>query len=296
MQESSSRDSVMPASTIICGSTTLDLSSPRIMGVLNITPDSFSDGGELFDSRGPRLDDIRRRADAMVAEGAALLDVGGESTRPGASPVSEQEELDRVIPVVRAIRAASDVIVSVDTSSPAVMAEAASAGAGLINDVRALQRPGALEVAARVGLPICLMHMQGDPQTMQDAPKYSDVVAEVSAFLDRRSEACRAAGIPRDKLLFDPGFGFGKSLEHNLHLLRRLPELARSGLPLLVGLSRKSLIAKLTGRGLEARLPGSLALALLAAQGGARVLRVHDVGETADVLRILKAVEGAPGT
>lgn len=293
-QETSLPGDVMPASAIICGSKTLDLSAPRIMGVLNITPDSFSDGGKLFDSSGPRLDEIRRRASAMAVEGAAVLDVGGESTRPGASPVSEQEELDRVIPVIETIGDATDVIVSVDTSSPAVMTEAASAGAGLINDVRALQRPGALDVAAGLGLPVCLMHMQGEPQTMQEAPTYTDVVAEIAAFLARRAEACRAAGISNEKILFDPGFGFGKSLDHNLDLLRRLPELARRGFPLLVGLSRKSLIAKLTGRAVQARLPGSLALALLAAQRGARVLRVHDVGETADVLRILKAVEGAP--
>lgn len=268
----------------------LDLSVPRVMGVLNITPDSFSDGGELLRDGRPDLDRVRRTAEAMVAAGAAVLDVGGESTRPGAAPVSEARELDRVVPVIEAIANCTDALVSVDTSTPAVMVEAARAGAGLLNDVRALHRPGALEAAAGLGLPVCLMHMQGEPGTMQDAPRYADVVVEVATFLHTRVEACVAVGIPRDRILLDPGFGFGKTLEHNLELLRRLDELAGLGHPLLVGLSRKSLIAKLTGRDLGERLPGSLALALLAAQGGARLLRVHDVAETVDVLRILEAV------
>jgi dihydropteroate synthase len=262
------------------------------MGVLNITPDSFSDGGVLYGAAGPDLDGVRRLAEAMVAQGAAVLDVGGESTRPGAAPVSEQEELDRVVPVVEAISDLSEAIVSVDTSTPAVMEAAAGVGAGLINDVRALQRPGALEVAARLGLPVCLMHMQGDPQTMQASPSYTDVVTEVRDFLLGRADACLAAGFAQEQILLDPGFGFGKTLEHNLDLLRRLPELADAGYPLLAGLSRKSMIARLTGRDVADRLPGSLALALLAAQGGARLLRVHDVAETTDALRILEAVQG----
>jgi dihydropteroate synthase len=276
---------------LICGGKPLDLRTPRIMGVLNITPDSFSDGGQLFSGCGPDLDRVCRLAQSMVDEGAAVLDVGGESTRPGAAAVSEQEELDRVVPVIEALGRVTDAVVSVDTSTPAVMIEAAGAGAGLINDVRALQRPGALQAAAPLGLPVCLMHMQGDPQTMQDSPRYDDVVAEVAAFLRSRADACRTAGVRDGQILLDPGFGFGKTLEHNLELLRRLPELAGVGYPLLVGLSRKSLIAKLTGRAVDARLPGSLALAMLAAQRGARLLRVHDVGETADVLRILEAIQ-----
>lgn len=280
----------MPDTVITCGSRCLDLRSPQVMGVLNITPDSFSDGGDLYNAQGPDLDRVRKAAEAMVAEGAAVLDVGGESTRPGAAVVAEQEELDRVIPVIEAIRDVVDVVISIDTSTPAVMAEAARAGAGLINDVRALQRPRALETAAALELPVCLMHMQGDPQTMQRSPRYDDVVVDVGRFLLDRVAACRAVGIPEARLLLDPGFGFGKSLAHNLSLLRRLPELAKIGYPLAVGLSRKSMIGKLTGRKVDERLPGSLALALLAVQGGARLLRVHDVGETTDVLRIFQAV------
>jgi len=264
------------------------------MGVLNVTPDSFSDGGQLFTAGRPDLDRVRSRAEAMVTAGATILDVGGESTRPGAAPVSEQEELDRVLPVVEAIAAQTDALVSVDTSTPAVMREAARAGAGLINDVRALRRPGALEMAASLALPVCLMHMQGEPGTMQAAPVYEHVVEDVAAFLRERTDACRDAGIAPGQILLDPGFGFGKTLDHNLTLLRSLGDLAGLGYPLLVGLSRKSLIAKLTGRDVEDRLPGSLALALLAAQRGARILRVHDVAETADVLRILEAVEQTP--
>ena len=261
------------------------------MGVLNVTPDSFSDGGRFY--RGGRidLDALRREAAAMADAGAAILDVGGESTRPGAAQISIDEELERVVPVVAAIADDCDVIVSVDTSTPEVMREAAAAGAGLINDVRALARPGALAMAASLALPVCLMHMQGTPATMQDAPRYDDVVAEVADFLAARAAASIDAGISAQRLLLDPGFGFGKTLGHNLQLLVRLPELAALGFPLLVGLSRKSLIAKLTGRDVDARLPGSLALALIAVQGGATVLRVHDVAETADVLKIFNAVE-----
>ena len=269
----------------------LDLSRPRVMGVLNVTPDSFSDGGRLYAGSRVDMEAVYATADAMVASGAAVLDVGGESTRPGARPVSEQEELDRVLPVVEALRARWDALVSVDTSTPGVIRAAAAAGADLINDVRALTRPGALAAAAATGLPVCLMHMQGTPQTMQKAPRYADVVADVAAFLEARMETCLGAGIDRERILLDPGFGFGKTVDHNLELLRRLPELAALGPPLLVGLSRKSLIGKLTGRDVADRLPGSLALALLATQRGARLLRVHDVAETVDVLRILEAFD-----
>lgn len=262
------------------------LSAPVVMGVLNITPDSFSDGGR-FD----RPDVALGRARQMVEDGAGIIDVGGESTRPGAQPVSEQEELDRVMPVIQALVRELDTPVSVDTSSPVVMRQAAAAGAALINDVRALRRPGALQAAAETGLPVCLMHMQGSPDTMQRRPGYGDVVTEVREFLEARIHACEAAGIPRQRLLADPGFGFGKSLEHNLVLLRELTALGSLGVPLLVGMSRKSMIDKLLGRPVDERLAGSLALALLAVQRGAAVIRVHDVRETVDILRVRQAVE-----
>ncbi|MCH8542667.1 MAG: dihydropteroate synthase [Alcanivorax sp.] len=271
--------------TLQCGARTLTLSAPVVMGVLNVTPDSFSDGGR-FIGRDAALHQARQ----MHADGAAIIDVGGESTRPGALPVSEQEELDRVIPVVEAIAAELDTIISLDTSTPAVIRAGAAAGAGLINDVRALQRPGALEAVALTGLPVCLMHMQGEPDTMQQAPRYDDVVADVLAFLRQRIQACEAAGIGRERLLLDPGFGFGKTLAHNLRLLRELDRLAAEGLPLLVGMSRKSMIAKLLGRGVDERLPASLALAVMAAERGAAILRVHDVRETSDALRMTQAV------
>jgi dihydropteroate synthase len=274
-----------------CAGRRLDLSRPRIMGVLNITPDSFSDGGRWLRDGRPDLDTLRRAAAAMVAAGAAVIDVGGESTRPGAAPVSEQQELERVLPVVEALVAELDAVVSVDTSTPAVMRAAAAAGAGMLNDVRALQREGALEAAATCRLPVCLMHMQGTPATMQEQPVYTEVLDEVESFLRARIAACTAAGLPRESLLLDPGFGFGKTVQHNLQLLAGLPRLAALGLPLLVGLSRKSLLATLTGRPVEQRLAGSLALALLAAQRGACLLRVHDVEETGDVLRVLAALE-----
>jgi dihydropteroate synthase len=261
------------------------------MGVLNVTPDSFSDGGVLYRDGRPDIDLALSRAREMADDGAAVLDIGGESTRPGASPVGLAEEMDRVLPLVEAIAAELDVVVSVDTSSPQLMAEAARAGAGLINDVRALTRQGALEAAAATGLPVCLMHMQGEPGTMQHAPRYDDVVSQVSAFLADRVAACEEAGIDRDRLLLDPGFGFGKTVGHNLQLLRGLPRLAGMGLPLLVGLSRKSLIGKLIGRGVEQRLPASLALAVLAAERGAAIVRTHDVAATADALGMWVALE-----
>jgi dihydropteroate synthase len=263
----------------------LDFSVPRIMGILNVTPDSFSDGGR-FD----RLDAALYHAERMVVDGADILDVGGESTRPGAQPVSEAEELDRVIPVIEALSARFDKPVSIDTSKPAVMREAVAVGARMINDVNALRAEGAVAVAAEAGVPVCLMHMQGEPRTMQRSPHYDDVVTEVRDFLLERARVCEVAGIPREAILFDPGFGFGKTLEHNLELLRRLPVLCATGYPVLAGISRKSMIGALTGREVDDRLAGSLAMALLALEGGARILRVHDVAETRDVLRVWTAV------
>ncbi len=267
------------------------MSCQRIMGVINTTPDSFSDGGTLYQGTRLDLDHAMARAEQMVADGAAVLDIGGESTRPGAAPVSVQEELDRVIPLVAKISTELDAVISVDTSTPEVMREAAGQGAGLINDVRALRRGGALEAAAETGLPVCLMHMQGEPTTMQQNPEYGDVVEEVGAFLAERIGACEQAGIPREKLMLDPGFGFGKTVAHNLQLLAGLPALAAQGLPLLVGLSRKSLIGKLLGRDIDQRLPASLALAVLAAERGASIIRTHDVAETADAVAMVTALE-----
>ncbi|BBM02041.1 dihydropteroate synthase [Microbulbifer sp. GL-2] len=261
------------------------------MGVLNTTPDSFSDGGSYYAAGSLDLSLVLRRAEQMLGEGAAILDVGGESTRPGACPVSEQEELDRVIPVVEAICSNFGAIVSVDTSSPAVMHIAAAAGAGLINDVRALERPGALEAAEQTGLPVCLMHMQGQPGSMQKAPSYMNVVEEVAAYLEQRVAACEGQGIARERLILDPGFGFGKTDEHNLALLRGLSQLASFNMPILAGLSRKSMIGRLLQREVGERLSGSLALAMMAAQRGASILRAHDVAETVDVLRLRQMID-----
>jgi dihydropteroate synthase len=261
------------------------------MGVINTTPDSFSDGGTLY--RGSQLDLERAMARArdMVAAGAGILDIGGESTRPGAEPVSQALEMDRVLPLVERIAAELDTVVSVDTSSPGLMREAAGAGAGLLNDVRALSRDGALEAAAASKLPICLMHMQGEPGTMQAAPGYTDVVAEVAQYLLGRIKACEQQGIGQNRLLLDPGFGFGKSVRHNMQLLQGLPQLAELGLPLLVGFSRKSMIGKLLGREVQGRLPASLALAVLSVQRGAAIIRTHDVEATADAVAMWVAME-----
>jgi dihydropteroate synthase len=276
--------------SLICGRHSLDLSHPLVMAILNITPDSFSDAGRYYADGKVDLDGVLRVAEDHLAQGAVILDVGGESTRPGAKTVSEQEELDRVIPVIEALVKRFDVLVSVDTSRPQVMLEAAAKGSSLINDVRALQLDGALQAAAKTGLPVCLMHMQGQPQTMQDRPEYDDVFMDVSQFLQKRIEAAEQAGISRNKILLDPGFGFGKSLAHNLGLLRQLPDLVAYGYPVLVGLSRKSMLSHITNRMVEQRLAGSLALALLAVQAGAKIIRVHDVAETVDVLKVLAAV------
>ena len=274
-----------------CAGRRLDLSRPVVMGIINVTPDSFSDGATLY--RGSNLDIERAmtRAREMVASGAAILDIGGESTRPGASPVSVNEEMDRVLPLVARIAAELETVISVDTSTPVLMREAANAGAGLLNDVRALTREGALEAAAAANVPICLMHMQGEPGNMQVAPHYDDVVEDVCEYLQSRIACCERQGIARNRLLLDPGFGFGKSVTHNLKLLRELPRLAAIGLPLVVSLSRKSLIGKLLGREVGQRLPASLALAVLAAQRGAAVIRTHDVAATVDAVSMLMALE-----
>ena len=274
------------AASLQCGTRTVDLLRPAIMGILNVTPDSFYDGG-LFSS----VEQAVRHARRMVDEGAHLIDVGGESTRPGATPVDADEEIRRVVPVIRALADADiPVPVSIDTSKPEVMKAAVAAGAGLINDVRALRVPGALDAAAEMGVPVCLMHMQGQPQTMQARPSYKDVVSEVVEFLGRRVDEAVAAGIPRSRLLIDPGFGFGKTVEHNLVLLRRLSDLRSLGLPLLVGLSRKSLIGALLGTPPADRLADSVALALMALREGASMVRVHDIRPTCDALRLFEAV------
>lgn len=274
------------APSLRCGSHRLDLSVPRVMGVLNVTPDSFSDGG-----RHNVLDDALRHAERMLAEGAAIIDVGGESTRPGAEVVPAQQELDRVAPVVEALVRELDVLVSVDTSNAAVMREAGALGAGMLNDVRALEREGALQAAAQSGLPVCLMHRQGEPQTMQQAPHYDQPIEDaVAEFLLQRVAACEGAGLGRERLLLDPGFGFGKTVAHNLRLLNRLEALGELDLPLLVGMSRKSMIGKVLGRPVEERLAGGLALSALAVERGAKIFRVHDVAATVDAVNMAWAV------
>jgi dihydropteroate synthase len=282
----------MPSPPVLlrCADRTLDLTQPVVMGVLNVTPDSFSDGGRFAS-----LDAAVEQGLRMAAEGAALLDVGGESTRPGAQAVSVADELQRVLPVIERLRAATTAVISVDTSKPEVMRVAAAAGAGFINDVRALREPGALEAAAASGCGLCLMHMQGEPRSMQVAPHYTDVVGEVRSFLTARVAACRSAGIDAARLTVDPGFGFGKNLEHNLTLLRHLAQLAADGTPLLVGLSRKSTVGTLTGRGPGERVYGSVALAVIAALRGARIVRAHDVAATVDALKVAAAVQGQDG-
>lgn len=268
-----------------CGGRDLDLSWPVVMGVLNVTPDSFSDGGRYV-----AIDAALRLAEKMCQDGAGIIDVGGESTRPGAAPVSSNEELDRVMPVVEAIHQRFDVIISLDTSTPALITAGASAGAGLINDVRALQRSGALAAAAATSLPICLMHMQGEPDTMQLRPHYDSVCDEVMAFLRERAEACINAGIAAERLLYDPGFGFGKTLSHNLSLLKHFERLQALGGPLLVGMSRKSMLGQvLGGAAVNARAAAGLAAAVLAVERGARIIRTHDVRETADALALWQA-------
>ncbi|MEL4245650.1 dihydropteroate synthase [Shewanella xiamenensis] len=271
---------------LIAGTKRLSLASPVVMGILNVTPDSFSDGGK-FSS----FELACQHADEMVAQGALIIDIGGESTRPGAADVSTDDELARVVPLVEYVAKHHDVWISVDTSKPEVMRQAVNAGAHLINDVRALLEPGALETAAQLNVPICLMHMQGAPRTMQSAPEYQDVIADVFKFLNERIQACLEAGIPRERLLIDPGFGFGKTLEHNYELLAKLECFAQFELPILIGLSRKSMIGNLLARPTSERLAGSLAGAMIAAQKGAHIIRVHDVPETVDMLKVLQATQ-----
>lgn len=271
-----------------CGSRVLDLSRPHVMGILNVTPDSFSDGGRFN-----QQDAALRHAAEMVAAGATLIDIGGESTRPGARVVSPTEELERVAPVVEAIARELDVVISVDTSTPAVMRETARLGAGLINDVRSLQRDGALDAAVDTGLPVCLMHMRGEPGNMQDDPRYPDILQEVLDFLGERIAVCETVGIAREKIIVDPGFGFAKTQNHNLNLFRQMERLLELGCPMLVGVSRKSMVGRALGREVDERLYGSLALAALAVAKGASIIRVHDVAETVDVVQMIHAVESA---
>jgi dihydropteroate synthase len=268
-----------------CGGRALNLSRTAIMGILNITPDSFSDGG-VFMQPQKAVD----HAAAMAEQGANIIDIGGESTRPGAQAVAMQQELDRVLPVLEALSPNLDIPISIDTSKPEVMRAARAAGAGFINDVYALREDGALHAAAETGLPVCLMHMQGEPRTMQQHPKYGDVVVEVTKFLQQRIQAAEAAGISRDKIIVDPGFGFGKTLEHNLELLRNLSSFKSFDMPVLAGLSRKSMIGMALGLPVEQRLNASIALALIAVSQGARIVRVHDVRETAEALRMYETV------
>lgn len=279
--------------TLQCGQRSLSLETPKIMGVLNVTPDSFSDGGQLLSSSGLLLQDrLLERAAQMVKAGAAILDIGGESTRPGAAPVSLQQELDRVMDAVRVIAPRLDVILSVDTSTPEVMREAAQAGAGLLNDVRAFLREGALDVAVASRLPVCLMHMSDEPDRMQQQTDYGDVVTDVKTFLERRIAVCLETGISKDQVMIDPGFGFGKTVAQNYEMLRRLEEFSSFELPILVGVSRKSMIGAITGRPASERVVPSAVLAVMAAARGASVIRVHDVAETADALGVWQATEG----
>ncbi|WP_434638527.1 dihydropteroate synthase [Klebsiella sp. I138] len=269
---------------LVAQGSTLDLSHPHVMGILNVTPDSFSDGGTHNS-----LVEAVKHANLMINAGATIIDIGGESTRPGALDVSVEEELARVIPVVEAIAQRFEVWISVDTSKPEVIRESARAGAHIINDIRSLTEPGALAAAAQTELPVCLMHMQGQPKTMQEAPKYDDVFADVGRFFTEHIVRCEQAGIAKEKLLLDPGFGFGKNLSHNYELLARLGEFHHFGLPLLVGMSRKSMVGQLLNVGPTERLSGSLACAVIAAMQGAQIIRVHDVKETVEALRVVEA-------
>ncbi len=264
---------------------TLNLAQPAVMGVLNVTPDSFSDGGKFLDPARALEHALR-----LVAEGAQIIDIGGESTRPGATPIATDEELRRVIPIIRALATQSPVLISVDTSNPQVIEQAIAAGAGLVNDVRALREPGALAAVARSSAAVCLMHMRGEPPIMQRSPVYQDVRAEVRGQLQERLATCVAAGIDAGRLCIDPGFGFGKSVAHNLELLRHLADLTDLGVPVMAGLSRKSMLATLTGRAPEDRLAGSIALACVAVLNGARIIRAHDVAATLDAVRVAHAV------
>lgn len=268
--------------------TELNLSTPQVMGILNVTPDSFSDGGTHNS-----LNDAVNHAAKLIAEGASIIDIGGESTRPGASDVSIDEELQRVVPVVEAIRQRFDVWISVDTSKAQVITESANAGASIINDIRSLQEPGALEAAAKTGLPVCIMHMQGDPKTMQQSPHYENVVMDVDRFLQENIQRCVDAGIEKNQIILDPGFGFGKNLAHNYQLLAHLSELHHFGLPILAGMSRKSMVGQLLNVPPQERVAGSVACAVIAAMQGAQIIRVHDVKETVDAMKVVQATLSA---
>ncbi len=272
-----------------CGRFHFDLSRPLVMGIVNATPDSFSDGGLYL-----QHDNALAHAHQLIADGADILDIGGESTRPGARPVSVQEELDRVLPIIEGLRGTS-VPISIDTVKPEVMRAAINAGAQMVNDINALQDTAAMEAVASSNAAVCLMHKQGDPQTMQQQPHYKNVVSEISAFLRERIAAAEAAGIQRERVVIDPGFGFGKTLAHNLALLRQLKSLTELGVPLLAGLSRKSMLGALTGQDVSQRLPASVAAALIAVQRGATIVRVHDVRATVDALKIWDAVNNMNG-
>jgi dihydropteroate synthase len=274
-------DLMMTATKLQCADKSLNLNTPIIMGILNITPDSFSDGG-LF----KHFDLALQHAEKMVKEGAKIIDIGGESTRPGAAFVSEAEELDRVIPIIEKLHQELDIVISIDTSKAVVITEAAKAGVGFINDVMALQNEDALMAAQQTGLPICLMHMQGQPRSMQLQPNYDNVVDEVIDFLQKRIQCCITQGISRNQLIIDPGFGFGKTLAHNISLFQHLNELKQLGYPVLVGASRKSMIGQITGKNIEQRLAGSLAFAVMAVLNGASIIRVHDVAETVDAVTL----------
>ncbi len=267
------------------GNSFLDLSTRKIMGILNVTPDSFSDGGEFS-----HVNAALSHAHTMLAEGADIIDIGGESTRPGAQEVPVQQELDRVIPIIEAIAKRFDTVISIDTSKSKVMKEAVAAGARLINDVRALQEPGALKQAALAQVPVCLMHMQGQPRVMQQNPSYQNVIQEVFDFLQQRIQVCMQAGIPQQQIIVDPGFGFGKSLEHNFQLLAHLEQFHQLQVPVLAGMSRKSMLGKLLDRDVAQRLAGNIAVATLAAQKGAQIIRVHDVKETVDAVKVVNKV------
>ncbi|MBG2711178.1 dihydropteroate synthase [Proteus columbae] len=268
--------------------TKLNLSTPQVMGILNVTPDSFSDGGTHNS-----LNDAVDHAAKLIAEGASIIDIGGESTRPGASDVSIDEELQRVVPVVEAIRQRFDVWISVDTSKAQVITESANVGASIINDIRSLQEPGALEAAAKTGLPVCIMHMQGDPKTMQQSPHYENVMMDVERFLQENIQRCVDAGIEKNQIILDPGFGFGKNLAHNYQLLAHLSELHHFGLPILAGMSRKSMVGQLLNVPPQERVAGSVACAVIAAMQGAQIIRVHDVKETVDAMKIVQATLSA---
>ena len=275
-----------------CAGKTLDLSTTQVMGILNVTPDSFSDGGNLYEHQKVDLDKLLYSAEQMVADGATILDIGGESTRPDAKPVTIEQEMDRVLPAIELLRNRLDVVLSVDTSSAALMTEAAKLGAGLINDVRALEAQGALDAAVASGLPVCLMHMQGNPLTMQLAPKYDNVTTQVMDYLRIRAKACELKGMAPESILLDPGFGFGKTLEQNLALHGAMGSLASLGYPLLIGTSRKSMFGQLLGRDVSDRLAGSLASVAYAAMHGAAIVRVHDVKESMDAVKVIAAIKG----